>query len=67
MLSAAEHPLHDSYTQPHAIEPLFLVPGEHGRAWQAQAWHRSERQQLSEYVRDPSTPSRDLQNGRCLT
>ena len=67
MLSAAEHPLHDSYTQPHAIEPLFLVPGEHGRAWQAQAWHHSERQQLSEYVRDPSAPSRDLQNGRCLT
>ena len=40
MLSAAEHPLHDSYTQPHAIEPLFLAPGEHGRAWQAQAWYQ---------------------------
>ena len=34
MLLAAEHPLHDSYTQTHAIQPLFLVRAsmvEHGR------------------------------------
>ena len=30
MLSAAEHPLHDSYTQTHAVQPLLFMVG-HGR------------------------------------
>ena len=58
MLLAAEHPLHDSCTQPHAIQPLFLVPvpGEHGRTWSRsclQPQPDSEKRQRQGLMGDP--------------